>query len=97
MKPVSDSIYRHLEEFKTEFNGNPRLRNHVDQIEKDNIVIYDFFKIDLRSLIEKYPPIKIASKKAILKEIALVLNDMHEKEWIHLGKLISTLVLDFVH
>lgn len=89
MKPVSESIFGHLEEFKTEFSGNFRLRNHVDQIDKDKIVIYEFFKTDLRSLIEKYPPLPIATKKAILREIALVLNDMHEKEWIHLGKLTS--------
>jgi hypothetical protein len=94
VKPVSDSIFGHLEEFKTEFSGNSRLRNHVDQIDRDKIIIYEFFKTDLRLLIENYPPLPIATKKAMLKEIAIVLNDMHEKEWIHLGKLTSHWTLD---
>ena len=97
VKPVSDSIFRHLEEFKTEFNGNLRLRIHVDQVDKDRILIYEFFKTDLRSLIEKYPPLPIATKKAILKEVALVLNDMHEKEWIHLGKLTRDWILGYTN
>jgi hypothetical protein len=63
VKPVSDSIFGHLEEFRTEFNGNPRLCNHVDQIDMDKIVIYEIFKTDLRSLIEKYPPLQITAKK----------------------------------
>ena len=97
IKPVSDSIFGHLNDFKTEFSGNPRLRNHVDQVDRDKIVIYEFFKTDLRSLTEKYPPLPRATKKAILKEIALVLNDMHEKDWIHLGKLTSHWILKFTY
>ncbi|KAJ4376357.1 hypothetical protein N0V83_001640 [Neocucurbitaria cava] len=50
LKPVSQSIFDHLQEFRTEFGSHPRLRNHIDQNEKDSIVFYEYFKTDLLSL-----------------------------------------------
>lgn len=82
-----------MREFKAEFENQPRLRIHTDQIEQENIVVYEYFKTDLLALVENYPALPIAARKAILKEIALVLHDMHMKDWIHLGKRHSAYVV----
>lgn len=86
LKPVSISIFDLLQKFKGEFGDNPRLQIHVDANNKENVLIYGFFKTDLLSLVDNYPAIPIQARKAILKEVGLGLNDIHAKHWIHLGR-----------
>ena len=50
-----------------------------------NVLVYQYFKSDLLSLVDNYPPLPIEARKKILKEVGLGLNDMHRKNWIHLG------------
>jgi serine/threonine protein kinase len=85
LKPVSRSIFDLLQEFKDDFGDNPRLRIHVDDNEKENVLVYEYFKSDLLSLVENYPALPIEARKTILKEVGLGLNDIHTKHWIHLG------------
>jgi serine/threonine protein kinase len=87
LKPVSRSIFDHLQEFKAEFSNNPRLRIHVDHNEDENVLVYEYFKSDLLSLVENYPALPIEARKTILKEVGLGLNDIHMKHWIHLGMI----------
>jgi serine/threonine protein kinase len=89
LKPVSRSIFDLLQEFKDDFGNNPRLRIHVDENRKANVLVYEYFKSDLLSLVENYPALPIEARKTILKEVALGLNDMHTKHWIHLGIMLS--------
>ncbi|KAF2278684.1 kinase-like protein [Westerdykella ornata] len=86
LKPVSQSIFEHLQEFRNEFENHTHLRIHIDQIEKENIVVYEYFKTDLLSLVENYPALPITMRKTILKEVGLALAEisMHAKNWIHL-------------
>ncbi|KAI4636730.1 hypothetical protein J4E93_011000 [Alternaria ventricosa] len=84
VKPVSEFILEHLQEFRAEFEGHPRLRIHVDRIEKENILVYEYFKSDLLALVENYPPLPLIARKKILNEIGKILTEMHEKNWIHL-------------
>ncbi|TVY13993.1 hypothetical protein LARI1_G008814 [Lachnellula arida] len=84
LKPVSQSIFDLLQEFKDEFGNNPRLRIHVDDNKKENILVYEYFKSDLLSLVENYPALPLGARKTILKEVGLGLNDIHTKHWIHL-------------
>jgi serine/threonine protein kinase len=85
LKPVSQSIFDLLQEFKDEFGRNPRLRIHIDANEKENVLVYEYFKSDLLSLVENYPALPIKARKSILKEVGLGLKDIHERHWIHLG------------
>jgi serine/threonine protein kinase len=85
LKPVSRSIFDFLQEFKDEFGNNPRLRIHVDDNKNENVLVYEYFKSDLLSLVENYPVLPIEARKTILKEVGLGLNDIHTKHWIRLG------------
>ncbi|KAL6709755.1 hypothetical protein ACN47E_001184 [Coniothyrium glycines] len=84
VKPVSESMLEHLHEFRAEFENHPRLRHHVDKIEKENILVYPYFKSDLLALVKNYPSLPMTARKMILKEIGDTLAEMHEKNWIHL-------------
>ncbi|PVH70713.1 putative serine/threonine protein kinase [Cadophora sp. DSE1049] len=84
LKPVSRSIFDLLQEFKDEFGNNPRLRIHVDDNKTENVLVYEYFKNDLLSLVENYPALPIKARKTILKEVGLGLSDIHAKDWIHL-------------
>ena len=89
LKPVSQSIFDLLQEFKDEFGNNPRLRIHVDMNKKENVFVYEYFKTDLLSLVENYPALPIQARKTILKEVGLALNDIHARNWMHLGIILS--------
>lgn len=91
LKPVSRSIFDLLQEFKDEFGNNPRLRIHVDDNKTENVLVYEYFKSDLLSLVGNYPALPIRARKTILKEVGLGLNDIHTKDWIHLGIIPSRL------
>jgi hypothetical protein len=69
LKPVSRSIFDLLQEFKNEFGNNHRLRIHVDDNKKENVLVYEYFKSDLLSLIENYPALPIEARRAILKRL----------------------------
>jgi serine/threonine protein kinase len=93
LKPVSESIFELLQEFKDDFGNNPRLRIHVDDNKKENVLVYEYFKSDLFSLVENYTVLPIAARKTILREVGLGLNDIHVKHWIHLGIISSSRLL----
>lgn len=88
--PVSWSVFDLLLQFKAEFGNNGHLRVHIDDNRDQNVLVYEYFKIDLLSLVRDYPPLRIAARKAILEQVGLVLNDMHAKLWIHLGMIITS-------
>ena len=88
VKPVSRSIFELLQELRNEFETHSHLRIQVDEVEKENIVIYEYFKTDLLSLVENYPALPLIARKVILKKVGLALAEMHAKDWIHLGMLI---------
>jgi hypothetical protein len=68
-----------LQEFKDDFGDNPCLRIHVDDNKKENVLVYEYFKSNLLSLVENYPALLIKARKTILKEVGLGLNDIHTK------------------
>ncbi|KAF1920696.1 calcium/calmodulin dependent protein kinase-like protein [Ampelomyces quisqualis] len=95
VKPVSPSILEHLQEFQAEFKSHARLRVHVDKIENESILVYEYFKTDLLALVENYPPLPLRARKKILKEIGNTLAEMHEKNWIHLDVKPDNILLNW--
>jgi serine/threonine protein kinase len=69
-----------------EFQDNPRLRTNVDYNEKECVFVYEYLEHDLLAMMRACLNFNLQTKKTILKEVALALNDMHNKNWIHLGK-----------
>jgi hypothetical protein len=57
IKPVSESILEHLQEFRAQFESHSRLRIHIDKIKGESILVYEYFKTDLLALVENYPPL----------------------------------------
>lgn len=71
----------------------------MDENKSENILVYEYFKSDLFSLMENYPTLSIDARRAILKEVGLGLNDIHAKDWIHLGTIpsVSTSMVIFAN
>lgn len=59
----------------------------MDENKKENVLVYEYFTTDLHWLVDNYPKLPKEARKAILKEVGLVLNDMHKKDWVHLGMI----------
>ena len=70
-----------------EFAGCNRLRMHVDYNEKDNTLVFKYFRQTLLTLIKDEPDFPIAEVKKILRYVAEAINDFHSKDWIHLGMM----------
>ena len=61
----------------------------MDINKKEKVLVYEYFKTDLLSLVENYPVLPKEARKTILKEVGLGLNDIHAKNWLHLGTALS--------
>jgi serine/threonine protein kinase len=85
LKPVSPSIYGLLKGIKHEFCGNTRLRLHIDHNDKEQTLVYEYFRTDLLALVKNSPELSGQARKSILQDVGLALRDMHSKDWIHLG------------
>ncbi len=87
LKPVSQSIFELSKELKHEFESNCRIRTHVDYIEEQSVLVYEYFMDNLLSLVKNNPDLPNEARKFILQEVGLGLKDMHAKTWIHLGMM----------
>lgn len=87
LKPASRSIFELSQELRHEFENNPRIRTHIDEIEGESVLVYEYFKDNLLSLVKNNADLPVEARKLILRELGLGLNDMHSKNWIHLGKV----------
>lgn len=88
LKPVSRSIFELSKELKHEFGSNCRIRTHIDHNEEERVLVYEYFKENLLSLVKNTPHLPIQTRKFILRELGLGLRDVHTKHWIHLGTMI---------
>ena len=87
LKPASRSIFELSQELRHEFENSPRIRTHIDEIEGESVLVYEYFKDDLLSLVQNNADLPVEARKLILRELGLGLNDMHSKNWIHLGEV----------
>jgi serine/threonine protein kinase len=87
LKPVSQSIFELSQELKHEFGTSCRIRTHIDYNEEESVLIYEYFKENLLSLVKNNPDLPIEARKSILRELGLGLKEIHAKHWIHLGMM----------
>jgi serine/threonine protein kinase len=69
------------------FAGSRRLRMHIDCNEEDSILIYPYFRSNLLALIQEDPDFPPAERKQILRRIGEGIQELHGKNWIHIGTL----------
>ena len=86
LKPASRSIFELSQELRDEFENSSRIRTHIDEIEGGSVLVYEYFKGNLLSLVKNNADLPVEARKLILRELGLGLNDIHSKNWIHLGK-----------
>ena len=86
LKPISRSIFELSQELRHEFENSSRIRTHIDEIEGESVLVYEYFKDNLLSLIKNNADLPVVARKLILRELGLGLNNIHSKNWIHLGK-----------
>lgn len=87
LKPASRSIFELSQELRHEFENNSRIRTRIDEIEGESVLVYEYFKDNLLSLVKNNADLPVEARKLILRELGLGLNDIHSKNWIHLGKV----------
>ena len=87
LKPASRSIFELSQELRHELENSARIRTHIDKIKGESVLVYEYFKDNLFSLVKHNADLPVEAQKLILRELGLALNDMHSKNWIHLGKV----------
>lgn len=58
---------------------------HVDYSEKEKTVMYKYFKEDLLALVQSNRDFPLVARKQILFEVGKALQELHAKNWIHIG------------
>lgn len=89
-KCVSRPFYYHSLRLAAEFAGSRRLRMHVDCNEEDCILVYPYFRSTLLALVQEDPDFPPAERKKILRRIGEGIQELHHKNWIHIG-IVSTI------
>ena len=85
MKPVSPSIFEFSQELKQEFGAYRHIWTHVDYSNDERYLFYEYFMGNLLALMKQKSDIPMSARKIILKELALAITHLHEKQWIQLG------------
>ena len=87
LKPASQSIFKLSQQLGHEFGNNSRLRTHIDDNEEECVLVYEYYKDNLLSLVMNNPDLPIEARQFILREVGLGLRDFYSKHWIHLGAI----------
>jgi serine/threonine protein kinase len=85
LKCLSPSLFELSQEHKQDFPGPQRIRLDIDYNEKERIVVYEYMKEDLLALIHKNRDFPLTARKQILLEVAKAIQELHTKNWTHLG------------
>jgi serine/threonine protein kinase len=82
---VSKPFYDLSLRLAADFPESHRLRMHVDYNEEENVLIYPYYQHTLLSLLQEDPNISDAARKKILRQTGEAIQELHNKDWIHLG------------
>jgi len=58
---------------------------HRDSNQEEGILIYPYFKDTLLALIKNDPDLSLAGRKKILRCVGEAIQELHSKNWIHIG------------
>jgi len=95
LKRVQRPFYDLSQRLAAEFAGSSRLRMHVDCNQEEGVLVYNYFKDTLLGLIQKDPELPFAERKKILRRVGEAIQELHRKDWIHIGMHSSSHVLLF--
>ncbi len=62
---------------------------HIDYNLEEQTLVYEYFRDDLLALVKNNPEFPLRARKQILRETGKALKVLHDKNWIHIGKLPS--------
>jgi hypothetical protein len=60
---------------------------HIDCNEEEGILIYPYFRGTLLGLVQGDPWFPLAETKKILRCVGEAIQELHRKDWIHIGML----------
>jgi serine/threonine protein kinase len=80
VKRVSPSIFEQSLEHKREFPDTRRLRMHIDYNLDEHILVYEYFRDDLLSLVRNNQDFPLEARKRILQETGKALEELHAKD-----------------
>lgn len=66
---------------------------HVDYNEKENVLVYDYYKHTFLALLSQHPEFPPAEIRKILLFTAEAVKDLHDKDWIHRSVTVPTSLL----
>jgi serine/threonine protein kinase len=58
---------------------------HVDCNEEESILVYPYYRNTLLAFIQEDPDISDAARKTILRQTGEAIQELHSKDWIHIG------------
>lgn len=58
---------------------------HIDYNEEEGVLIYPYFRSTLLGLIQGNPGFPLAERKKILRCVGEAIQELHSKDWIHIG------------
>lgn len=62
---------------------------HIDCNHEEGILIYPFFRGTLLGFIQDNLQLPLTQRKLILRRTAEAIQELHSKDWIHIGKLLA--------
>jgi tRNA A-37 threonylcarbamoyl transferase component Bud32 len=60
---------------------------HIDCNQEEGILVYPYFNDTLLALIQKDHNTPLAERKKILRRAGEAIQELHGKDWIHIGTL----------
>ncbi|OCT48674.1 hypothetical protein CLCR_05265 [Cladophialophora carrionii] len=71
LKLVTQSIFELSKELKDEFGDSPHRRTHLDDNEAERVLVYGYYKDNLRSLVKNRTDMPLGARKSILRDLGL--------------------------
>jgi serine/threonine protein kinase len=82
---VSKPFYDLSLRLAADFPESRQLRMHVDSNEDEHVLIYPYYQNTLLGLLQEDLNISDAARKKILQQTGEAIQEIHSKDWIHLG------------